>query len=52
MFHHDLFAKDRNFAIALCGICVEGLVFFTANAFLSYQVAVMYDTNTIRVSLQ
>jgi hypothetical protein len=52
MFHHGLFAKDRNFAIALGCTCVEGLVFFTANSFLSYQVAVMYETNTIKVSLQ
>lgn len=52
MFHHRLFAKDRNFAIALACTCVEGLVFFTANSFLSYQVAIMYETNAIRVSLQ
>jgi hypothetical protein len=52
LFHHELFAKDRNCALALFCVCVEGLVFFTANSFLSYQIAVLYDRSSIRVSLR
>lgn len=52
LFHHGLFAKDRNFPLALFCICAEGLVFFTANSFLSYQVSVLYDKSSIRVSLR
>lgn len=52
MIHHGLFSRDRNCAIALCCIFIEGLVFFAANAYFPYQVAVLYETDTMRVSLR
>ena len=52
MVHHALFSKDRNFAIALVGIFCEGLVFFAANAFLPFQVSVLWETDPMKVALQ
>ena len=52
MVHHGLFSKDRNCAIALTCIFAEGLVFFGANGFFPYQVAVVYSTDSLMVSLQ
>ena len=52
MVHHGLFSRNRNFALALCCIFIEGLAFFAANGFFPYQVAVVYETSSMRVSLQ
>lgn len=38
MFHHGLFEKNRNFAIALMCIFCEGIAFFAANQYFAYQV--------------
>ncbi|KAK5049568.1 hypothetical protein LTR84_004497 [Exophiala bonariae] len=51
MIHHRLFSRDRNFAIALGCIFCEGLVFFAVNAFMAYEVSVLYDSDTMRVAL-
>lgn len=39
MFHHGLFARDRNFAISLICIFSEGIGFFAANQYFAYQVS-------------
>ncbi|KIW68490.1 hypothetical protein PV04_04432 [Phialophora macrospora] len=44
ILHHNLF-KNRNFAIALFTIFVEGLAFFAANAYYAYQVTVFTQSN-------
>jgi hypothetical protein len=51
LVHHGLFSRDRNFAIALGCIFCEGLVYFAANAFLPFQVEVLYETSKMRISL-
>lgn len=38
MFHHGLFQKDRNFAIALICLFCDGIAFFAANQYFAYQV--------------
>ena len=43
MFHHGLFSRGRNFVIALLCIFVEGLVFFAANNYFAFEVAVFYE---------
>ncbi|KAK5043481.1 hypothetical protein LTR84_011950 [Exophiala bonariae] len=51
MIHHDLFQKDRNFAISLICIFVEGMVFFATNNFLPFEVSVLYETDAVRIGL-
>lgn len=46
MLHHDLFKNDRNFALSLVIIVVEGAVFFSANAFFVFEMSVLYDTDS------
>lgn len=41
MFHHGLFQRDRNFAIALICIFSEGIGFFAANQYFAFQVSVL-----------
>src|SRR2546423_6435174 len=50
MFHHDLFGS-RNFAIALGCVFVEGLVFFSANNYFSFEVSTLYTTDPLIVSV-
>lgn len=38
MFHHGLFTGNRNFAIALFCVFAEGVAFFAANNYFSFQV--------------
>lgn len=38
MFHHGLFAGDRNFAISLICLFSEGIGFFAANQYFAFQV--------------
>lgn len=40
LFHHDLF-RDRNFAITLVGVWIEGFVFMSANNFFPYAMQVL-----------
>ncbi len=41
---HELFARDRNFALASGIMFVEGGVFYSINLFLSFEMVVLYDT--------
>jgi hypothetical protein len=50
MFHHGLFGS-RNFAIALGCVFVEGLVFFSANNYFSFEVSTLYTTDSLMVSV-
>lgn len=51
MVHHGLFSH-RNFAIALGGVFVEGLVFFAANNYFAFEVSVLFETDTLRTGLR
>src|ERR1700722_12047452 len=50
MFHHGLFGS-RNFAIALGCVFVEGLIFFSANNYFSFEVSTLYTTDSLMVSV-
>lgn len=52
MFHHSLFTRDRNFAISLFCIFVEGMGFFAANAFFPMEMGILFETDPIRVGLR
>lgn len=51
MLHHDLFSRGRNFAICLVLIFAEGIVFFAANTYYGYEVAVLYDQDLFQAGL-
>ena len=52
LFHHDLFKGDRNFAIALFIMFVDGAAFFAVNGYFSFEVSVLYETDVLRVGLR
>lgn len=55
MLHHGLFTNPnnrRNFPIALFCVFVEGLVFFAANNYFAFQMGVLYETDSLFVSLR
>ncbi|KAH6974718.1 putative siderophore iron transporter [Ilyonectria destructans] len=45
--HHDLFG-DRNFALALVVIFLEGVVFFAANSYLAYEWSVLFHLDLLQ----
>ena len=49
LFHHRLFQHDRNFALALICIFVEGLSFFAANGFFTFEISVLFETDPVRI---
>lgn len=51
LIHHDLFKKDRNFALALGCFFADGIVFWAANSYYAFQVSVLYETNTMLTGL-
>lgn len=51
LIHHDLFKKDRNFAVALVCFFVDGLIFWAANNYYSFQVSVLYETDGLLTGL-
>ena len=51
MFHHGLF-RHKNFAIVLVCIFCEGLAFFAANQYYSFQTSVFYETDSLLVGLR
>lgn len=52
IFHHDLFKKDRNFALALGCIFMEGTAFFAVNQYFAFEVSVLYETDPIIIGLE
>lgn len=51
LIHHDLFKKDRNFGITLGCFFVDGLIFWAANNYFAFEIAVLYDTRPMMVVL-
>lgn len=51
LVHHDLFKKDRNFAVALGCFFVDGLIFWAGNNYYSFQVSILYETDAILTGL-
>ena len=47
MFHHSLFSRSRNFALALGCIFVEGLAFFTGLYYYPYQIGALYTSDPL-----
>jgi MFS family permease len=52
LFHHALFKKDRNFALALFCIAVEGATFMGANSFFVLEMLVFFETSLLRAALR
>lgn len=46
ILHHDLW-QNRNFAVSLLVIFVEGVSFFAANSYYTYELMVIYDVNIL-----
>ncbi|OCT50237.1 siderophore iron transporter [Cladophialophora carrionii] len=51
LVHHDLFRKDRNFAIAMLGLATEDMMFFAANIYYPFQVSVVYGADAFSSGL-
>ena len=51
LIHHDLFKKDRNFAVALGCFFADGMIFWAANNYFPFQVSVLYETDPLLVGL-
>lgn len=51
LFHHGLFKNDRNFAISCFLIFTEGMAFFVANSYVPLEVSVVFETDSVLVSL-
>jgi MFS family permease len=52
MFHHDLFANNWNFVIALVCVFVEGLAFLAANNYFAFEISVLYETDPLRTAVR
>lgn len=52
LVHHDLFKKDRNFAIAIFCLFIEGITFFAGNNFFPEEMAIIFETDQLRVGLR
>jgi predicted MFS family arabinose efflux permease len=46
ILHHDLW-DNRNFAVSLLVIFVEGLAFFSANSYFAFEIMLIYDVNIL-----
>jgi len=51
LIHHDLFKKDRNFAVALGCFFADGMIFWAANNYFAFQVSTLYETDSMLVGL-
>lgn len=51
LIHHDLFKKDRNFAISLVCIAVDGMAFFGVNSYFTFQVQFLYQADFLLANL-
>ncbi|KAL2795242.1 major facilitator superfamily domain-containing protein [Aspergillus keveii] len=52
MFHHSLFKDDRNFALANVLMFVEGTASFALNSYFPLEMAVIFETDPVRVGLR
>lgn len=51
LFHHGLFSRNRNFALAVVCVFVEGLSYFASNNYFSFQLAVLYGNDQFHAGL-
>ncbi|KAJ5751891.1 hypothetical protein N7520_008808 [Penicillium odoratum] len=51
MLHHDLF-RNRNFALAILCIFIEGMVFFAANNFFPMEAGILLQAGTFQAGLR
>ena len=42
LLDHDLFKKDRNFAISIAAFCLDGMIFWAYTAYFPFQMSVNY----------
>lgn len=47
LFNHELFKRDRNFAIGCFCIFMEGMVFWAANNYFPFEISVLYGSSTL-----
>jgi MFS family permease len=52
IFHHDMFKKDRNLAICLFCIFVEGMALFASNEFFGLEVGTLWETDPVWISMR
>lgn len=52
LFHHGLFQHDRNFALAIVIIFIDGIAFNAANTYFSFEVSILFETDPVRVGLR
>ncbi|KAH6628093.1 major facilitator superfamily domain-containing protein [Chaetomium tenue] len=52
LFHHGLFARNRNFALAALAIFFEGLAFFAINSYFSLQIRTLYESDAMVAAAQ
>jgi hypothetical protein len=52
MFHHSLFNRGRNFGLVIGCIFVEGLIFFSCNNYFAFEVATLYEHDSLKVGLR
>lgn len=48
MCHHGLFSHGWNFNIALWCAFVDGIAFFAANSYFTFEVSILYETDPLR----
>lgn len=46
LLDHDLFKKDRNFAIAIACFCMDGMIFWAYTSYFPFQMSINYHYNT------
>lgn len=51
MFHHGLFKGNRNFSIALFCVFAEGVAFFAANTYFTFQVIIPFFPFAVILSI-
>jgi MFS family permease len=45
LLDHDLFKKDRNFALGIACFCMDGMIFWAYTAYFPFQMSVNYHYN-------
>jgi MFS family permease len=51
LIHHDLFKKDRNFALALGCFLADGMIFWAANNYYTMEVGILFETDAVLAGL-
>lgn len=45
LINHELFQKDRNFALAIGCFFADGMIFWAANNYFAFEVSVLYESD-------